>query len=271
MTVDAIEQPRTSTWRSLLINRVVIRALILRELQSRYGRYNIGFLWLVAEPLMLASIVTLLHAVQHTKSAGSSSFEPYAFTVTGYCFLMIFRSNFGRAPGALNSAMPLMYHSQITPVDVMLARATTDTLGALSAYTLLMGVGILLGLAEWPVRPLYTFLAIAEFAVWSFGLALVVAAYSHKFHALHNFVPPVNYFSLPLSGAFFTMSFLPVGIRDYMTWNPMTGMFETARFGQFETASPDYMFHGYVIAHCAVSLYWGLLAINRARHDIHVA
>jgi capsular polysaccharide transport system permease protein len=269
MSEEAAKERGWSLWRGWFLNQSVLRALILRELQSRYGRYNIGFFWVVVEPLILASIVTAIHAINRSK-IDSTSFDPFAFTVTGYCLLIIFRSNFGRSAGALNEALPLLYHAQITPVDVIMARVACDTFGALSAYLLLMGLGILLGLADFPVRPLYTFLAIAEICVWTFGLSMAVATYAHKYHVLQNFVQPISYFSFPLSGAFFTMSFLPVWAREYMSWNPLAGMFETARYGQFEMASADYMYPGYVIAHCMLSLYWGFFAIRRARRDIHV-
>lgn len=259
-----------SFWQNWFTNESVLRALFLRELQTRYGRYNIGFMWVVIEPLILASIVTSIHWFKRGSFIEAGGFDPYAFTVTGYTLLIIFRSNFGRSSGALQDAMTLLYHRQITAVDVMVARFTTDTLGALGAYTLLMGVGILVGLAEFPHRPLYLFLAVFEISVWSFGLSMAVAAYTHKYHFLHNFVPPISYFSFPLSGAFFTMTFLPMWARDIMVWNPMAVMFETARYGQFEMASPDYIYTGYVIACCLLTVYWGFYSLNRVRRELHV-
>ena len=38
---------RTQFLRSLIIQINVIKALILREIITRYGRNNIGFLWLL--------------------------------------------------------------------------------------------------------------------------------------------------------------------------------------------------------------------------------
>lgn len=270
MSDEISRERRPSFLRTWFLFDSVLGALILRELQGRYGRQNVGFLWVVFEPLLLASVVTTIHATQKHSFGASSSIQPFAFAVTGYCLLIIFRSNFGRAVSALPEAMPLLYHSQITPTDVMLARVICDTLGALMSFVILMTFGILIGLAEFPHRPLYLFLSIAELTTWSFGLALVVASYSHRYHVIHNLVPPITYFSFPLSGAFFTMSFLPPWAREYMAWNPMAGMFETARYGMFELASPDYMFPGYVIAHCMLSVYWGLFEIRRARKEIHV-
>ena len=46
----------TSSWT---IARRVIGALLLRELLTRYGRNNIGFLWLFVEPRVLEEIERL--------------------------------------------------------------------------------------------------------------------------------------------------------------------------------------------------------------------
>ena len=39
----------SDAWR---VERRVIWALMLREMMTRYGRHNIGFLWLFAEPML---------------------------------------------------------------------------------------------------------------------------------------------------------------------------------------------------------------------------
>jgi capsular polysaccharide transport system permease protein len=106
--------------------------------------------------------------------------------------------------------------------------------------------------------------------VWTFGLSLIVGAYSYGSHLVGRFVHPIAYFMFPLSGAFITMDFLPAWARPYMAWNPMMAMFETIRYGQFSNANPRYMFQGYVIAHCVLSLYWGLIALRHVRKHIHV-
>ena len=45
------------SWR---IQRRVIWALVMREILTRYGRHNIGFLWLFVEPMIFTLLVTLL-------------------------------------------------------------------------------------------------------------------------------------------------------------------------------------------------------------------
>lgn len=247
----------------------VLRALCLRELQQRFGRHNIGYLWVIAEPMMLASVVTMLHSV--VSPHGDGGLAPFTFMLTGYAIFIIFRNTFNRAEGSLNASESLLYHHMITPFDIMLAKAVVETLGCLSALVLLQSIGIMLGIAELPARPLYLVGAIALFAWWSFSLSLIVAAYTYENHFVGRLVHPAAYFALPLSGAFMTMSLLPAWTRPYMAWNPMMIVFEMARYGQFENAKGTYIAIRYVVVIALATSYWGLLAIRRVRKDIHVA
>ncbi|HWU03110.1 MAG TPA: ABC transporter permease [Novosphingobium sp.] len=246
----------------------VLKALCLRELQHRFGRSNIGYLWVIAEPMLLASVVTMLHSVV-VSHGGDGGFSPYTFMLTGYSIYIIFRNTFNRAEGALNAAAPLLFHRMITPFDIMLSKAVIETLGCLSALVFLQTAGIILGIADVPARPLALLGAVFLYAWWTFGLSLLVAAYTYEGHFIGRLVHPASYFALPLSGAFITMTLLPAWTRPYMEWNPMMSVFEMARYGQFEGASDTYVHTGYVVAVAAFTFYWGLLAIRRVRQHIH--
>ena len=50
----------TTLRQSFVIQMRVIWALTIRELMTRYGRHNIGFLWLFVEPMMFTVGVTAL-------------------------------------------------------------------------------------------------------------------------------------------------------------------------------------------------------------------
>ena len=51
---------QTSFVESLMIQVRVVGALLMREIITRYGRNNIGFLWLFVEPLLLTLVIVLL-------------------------------------------------------------------------------------------------------------------------------------------------------------------------------------------------------------------
>ena len=54
------ELHKTSFWESLVIQKRVLGALLMREIITRYGRNNIGFLWLFVEPLLMTLVMVLM-------------------------------------------------------------------------------------------------------------------------------------------------------------------------------------------------------------------
>src|SRR3712207_6210789 len=93
----------------LTVMRRVIGALLLRELLTRYGRNNIGFLWLFVEPMLF---VGLMVAVRVTlRSAGFAlNFPVVAFALTGWTSLLLWRSMPNRCIGAHKANLPLLHH-----------------------------------------------------------------------------------------------------------------------------------------------------------------
>jgi capsular polysaccharide transport system permease protein len=248
----------------------VVHALALRELQQRYGRANIGYLWVIVEPLMLASVVTAIHSFV-SRGLEASDVSPFTFTLTGYTIFIIFRNSFTRSDGVLHHNSSLLYHNMITPFDIMLAKSIVETIGCISALAVLQTLGVILGVAEFPARPIYLVEAIALFSWFSFAWCLLAGAYTFHSPFLERLVHPASYFAMPLSGAFFTVSVLPAWARSYVAWNPMVGMFELARYGQFTSATDRYAQTGLAVAANCFFTCWGLLAIRQVRKDIHVS
>src|SRR6478609_4429883 len=91
-------------WR---IQSRVLGALMIRELHTRFGRENIGFLWLMVEPLIFAILVGLMWTAMRADEHGISV---VAFVVTGYLPLTLFRHAVGRSIKAFTVNGSLLYH-----------------------------------------------------------------------------------------------------------------------------------------------------------------
>ena len=81
------ELHKTSFLESLLIQKRVIGALLMREIITRYGRNNIGFLWLFVEPLLLTLVMVLMW--KFFRMHNVSALNIVAFTLTGYPMMMM--------------------------------------------------------------------------------------------------------------------------------------------------------------------------------------
>jgi capsular polysaccharide transport system permease protein len=269
MTLQRYPAPPVGTIaRGLAAQFRVIGALILRELHTRYGRENIGYLWVIGEPLVLATMIMLLHSGEKTHYAGE--IPPVAFAVMGYTIFIMFRGIFNRADGALEGNVTLLYHRMVTIFDLMLARALIEAAGTFLAYVILISLLISLGYADPPERPLYLLLGIVLMFWLSFALSLIVASMTHENRLLARFVHPISYILMPLSGAFYRVQWVPNPYREYLMWIPLPQIFEMCRYGQFAAAEDDYFYIGYMVGCCACLTYIGLVAVKLVRNKVHL-
>jgi len=247
----------------------VIGALVLRELHTRFGRNNIGYLWLIGEPLLLATVIGALHMFQPGHLGSTMPAVP--FSLVGYCVFIVFRGIFNRAESILESNLPLMYHRMISVLNLSIARVVVESVGCVVTLVLLYSLAILTGYAELPARPLYVMAGVGWMIWLSFSLGLNVTAITFEKPTLQRLVHPISYFMMPLSGAFFAVEWLPPSVQYYADWNPMVNLFEYTRYGFFEAASDKHLYAGYLNACCAFFTYTGLLGIRRVRNRIHLS
>lgn len=261
--------PKHGTFlEGLRIQSRVIKALILREMHTRYGRENIGLLWLVIEPMLLASMIGLLHARGARVHEGD--ILPLPMSIIGYCNFMVFRSIFNRGEGAIESNLPLMYHRTVKPLDILLARAMLDTIGVWLAFIILMTAAVSFGMTHLPARPGWLLLGMFAMVWFSFGGSLVVAGLTYERKAIGRLVHPFTYVMMPLSGAFFTMDMLPGAIRDAFMYVPLAHIFEILRFGWFYSGSDDYFSVSYLVEWLMGITLIGLILLSKARKRIHM-
>jgi capsular polysaccharide transport system permease protein len=255
---------------ALKVQLRVIGALILRELHTRYGRENVGYLWMFLEPMILASVIGLLHYESGHEAYGGD-IKPLPFAVIGYTTFILFRGIVNRAEGAIEANAPLLYHRSVTLLDLVLARALLEFASVFMTFVTIITLIIFIGLANPPARPLYLMLGWA--LMWWFCLAqsLLITAGTHDRRTLGRFVHPYTYFMTGLSGAFYMMKWLPSGVREWAAWLPSTTIFETVRYGWFESAKDDYCYYGYVSAFCLILTWIGLVLLRRTRGRIHLS
>ena len=255
-------------WRGLAVQSNVVGALLMRELHTRYGRDNIGYLWMIGEPMFLAIMVALIHVGKHVNYG--MDIRPVPFVVIGYCFFISFSLIVNRAEGALEGIVSLMYHRMVTILDIQLARTLLEGAATLMTLALLLTLAALTGLADWPVRPLQLIVAALLMIWFSFGVSLLVCALTYENPTAGRFVHPITYILFPISGGFYMLEWIPDPYRSWLYWFPMTQIFEMARYGQFVAADDQYFSIFYILAACVVLSFLGMLAIRLIRQHIHL-
>jgi capsular polysaccharide transport system permease protein len=251
------------TLRGFATQGRVIHALLLREMQTRFGRNQFGFLWLFIEPLLLAMAIASIKSVYEVghHHPGISTF---VFALISYLPYFTFRAIVGRAPGTLHSNMTLLYHSHIKLIDVVLARHVLEMAAVMTVMALITA-----GVAIYSEHPPASILTLVFGLVMLFllaqGLGLLAAAAAAVSEIAERLIHPLIYLSLPLSGALIAMDSLPPNLREILLWNPQANIHEMVREGFFGTLMPSYYDPGYVLFWVGLLNLLGLAALRAVR------
>lgn len=217
--------------RSLAVNARIVHALLMREVLTRFGRHNIGFLWMFVEPMMFTLGVTALWTA--AKSVHGSELPIAAFALTGYSSVLLWRNMPSRTIGSVEPNLALMYHRNVKVIDIFLARLVLEAAGATISFVVLSIVFVGIGLIAPPEDALKILMAWLLLAFFGVSLAILLGALAEEFEVVEKLWHPAAYILFPLSGAAFLVDALPVEAQRFVLMLPMVHGVEYLREGYF--------------------------------------
>lgn len=238
-------QVKTSLWRSWQLQRRVIFALLMREVLTRFGRHNIGFLWMFAEPMMFTLGITALWSVSGAKHG--SDLPITVFALSGYSSVLLWRNMPSRAISSIQPNLALMYHRNVKLLDIFIARLLLEAAGATMSFFLLSLIFIYIGWVKPPEDVLKVILAWLLLAWFGMALAILLGALSEHYELVEKLWHPAAYLLFPLSGAGFLLEIIPPGPRELLLYLPMLNCVEYLRDGYFGSMFTAHYSVGYVI------------------------
>ena len=164
--------------RSLAIQFRVIGALLMREVLTRYGRHNIGFLWLFLEPMIFTLGVMALW--MFVNASNGSRLPIVAFAVTGYSSVLLWRSMPSRCSTAIEPNLSLMYHRHVKVIDLFAARILLEIAGTTISFVTLMLIFNAIGWMEPPEDILKIMIGWFMLAWFGAALGLLIGALSAR-------------------------------------------------------------------------------------------
>jgi capsular polysaccharide transport system permease protein len=261
-----ITESAPSLLHSLGIQRRVLHALLMREVITRFGRENLGVLWLVAEPMIFTlGVATLWMA------AGLHHGSPIpivAFAVTGYSSVLMWRNSASRASSAVVQNKPLLFHRNVQVIDVLLTRIVLEISGATGSFIALSLLFIFLGWMPPPIDLLEVVFGWLMLAWFGASLALLIGAGTAFSEIVERLWHPAAYLLFPLSGAAFMIDWLPLSMQKVVLLLPMVHGTEMLREGYFGNVVPTHYDVGYMASCCLVLSLAGLYVVRRASRRV---
>jgi capsular polysaccharide transport system permease protein len=216
---------------SLRVQIRVLHALVCREILTRYGRHNVGFMWLFLEPMLFTLGIIALWTL--TSSTHGSNLPIAPFAITGYSSVLLWRNGANRCANAITPNRGLLYHRNVRVPDLFFARLILEIAGATMSLFVIATLFIGAGFMD-PPRDLLTmaggWLLLAWFAC---GLGFVVGSISEQSEVVDRLWHTFTYLVFPLSGAAFMVDWLPQGMQAVALWVPMVNGTEILREGYY--------------------------------------
>jgi capsular polysaccharide transport system permease protein len=259
--------PRRRTFTSAFrTNLRVLGALMMREASSRYGHENLGFFWVMAEPLFLALGVMVMWSLTGHGHGHGVGLVP--FVLSGYTNLTLWRHIIGQSTHGLRRRADLLYHRNVRPFDVLFAGALLEMAAILTAFFIAYVPLALLGAME-PMRDSLLCLTAWILMAWfAFAFGLLITGLTELSESVEHFIQPVMYITLPVTGAFTMQYWLSDRARHVLSWSPMVNILEMFRGGLFSADVPTEWDAAYVLMCCVVLTAIGLQLLRLAQQHV---
>ena len=239
-----------SILRSLAIQNRTLHALMMREVITRFGRDNLGALWLFAEPMVFTLGITALWTAAGMNHG--SSLPIVAFAVTGYSSVLLWRNCANRCLGAIEANLPLLFHRNVKVIDVFLTRIVLEIAGATASFAILATFFTSIGWMVPPVDMLEVVFGWLMLAWFGTALALLIGAATAYSHVVEKLWAPASYLLFPISGAAFMVDWLPPAFQKVVLLLPMVHGVEILREGYFGNVVKSHYDAAYMAMCCLI-------------------
>lgn len=265
----SIELPpyRPVTRRSgLKVMGAALHALMMRELQTRFGSFRLGYLWAPLEVIFQVLVFLLIFGVFIERAVPGMSY--LMFLVVGMVPFRMFQKIGIRALGAVEANKGLLMYRAVRHIDVIIARSFLElVIYFFTSVLLLLGLAFLGMYISF--SNLHIFLICwVTFFLFSFGVALilmVIGFYSDEISKVVSILITMLYFA---SGIMYPLNIIPEPYYSYVLYIPIVHNIELMRHA-VEPNYPNYHIDfGYFLEWMFAVLFIGLLMYKASEKDM---
>jgi len=238
----------------------------MREIITRYGRHNIGFMWMFVGPMLFVLVILAIRTTMRTEITGGISIV--GFGVTGYSAAFLWRNMPNRCILAVEPNVALMYHRNVKVLDIYASRILLEAVGETMAFILLSFFFTFLGWMEAPVDVLKVLTAWFMLAWFGAALAITLGSLSELHPIVANLWRPISFLTIVFSGAMFMVDWLPEAARNLLLYLPMIHGMEMLREGYFGVAIHAHYDFSYMAICCLGLTLMGLALVKVAERKV---
>ena len=243
----------------------VIHALLMREIIVRFGRGNIGFLWMFLGPMLLIGVITGFQEIMSVENS-SNTVPLVPFIVTGWSAMMLWRSTSSMCMNAITLNTPLLYFRNVTTYDLLFAWMIFEGAAMTVSFVLLVIIFVAFGWISFPNDLLIIMTGWFLLFIFGCGLGMILAVIGDIFEPFKRIWGVASFALMLISGTFFMVDWLPTEAQEIVLWIPMVHGNEMIREGFFEYQVTAHYSLFYMISVDLLLLFVGLYLVQKKRH-----
>lgn len=241
---------------ALLASLRVIRAVILRDIRTRFFNHGLGYLlaisWPLAHILILLGFYTAL-----------GRFAPYGDSIAVFFATALvpfmtwnYMSRFIMLSLVMNRA--LLAFPAVRVLDILLGRAVLELLAACAMTALLAGLAAAAGIDVRPADPVEAAAALGAALALGLGCGMLSAIVAMLFHGWITIYTLIVVFAYVFSGVLFVPAALPAFMGDALAWLPTLHLVEWMRVAFYDGYPDRLLARDYVLGWAAATIFLGL-------------
>lgn len=244
----------------------VLSALVVREALGRYGHDNLGFFWILAEPLLLAGAVMIMW--KFAKHNNIEHIGLVLFVLSGYCCLTLWRHIVSKSVRGISSRAALLYHINVKPLDLLLASSILEIIGVFAAFLVAYIPLALFDVVHFVRDPLLVVCGFFLLGWFASAVAMILAGLTERYQLLEKFIQPLMYITIPLTGVFAMVEWLPQKAQNFYLYSPMVHAVEMVRSGLMPDEIITHFSATYLISCCVVMSAIGILLMKNVQKHL---
>jgi len=243
-----------------------VAALILREMETTFGRSPGGYLWAVAEPVAAIALLSVAFSIAFRAPALGSSFA--LFYATGYLPFTMALDTANKVANAIRFSRPLLTYPAVTFLDALLARFVLNLLTHALVFWLVIA-GIVAGLgADIALNLPRVLSAMAMASVLGLGVGALNCLLFNIWSLWERIWQIVTRPLFIVSGVFFLPEDIPLPYSTWVALNPVVHVVGEMRRGLYAGYEARGVSHVYVYGLGLGCLALGLVLLRRHQRAI---
>ncbi|TRM53562.1 sugar ABC transporter permease [Achromobacter sp. LC458] len=215
------------------ISRSVIFALVLREMQTRFGARRMGAFWMLFEPISHVAVMVLIIAVIRGRHA--AGFDYPVFLLAGMVPFFLMRNISLKMMDSVSANKSLFAYPNIKPFDTFVARAIIECALSFSLYVILMAaLGFWANYDVGIASPLRWIFALGTGVIFAFGLGLILCVVAEIMPNSRTFIRILFMPLYLLAGIIFPIWTIPSKYLEWLLWNPYLHIVDNLRYSVFD-------------------------------------